>query len=630
MESSYKGLLLEEVIFLESLKTAFNNNNKFDIITYNQALESIVCFFEHPHYRGVFGDRYQLDKVDDILLCRDSFSGKYKNFFKIDVEHFFSENIEFVAQFRQLKESIYEKMKDIKKQEAINVSANSNNIYEMLINDIQSPCFILKPENNLKEILKTKVFNTMPTEVVYSKKLGDHLNSIKNSLDLDFFKHPKFDSSSDNMIRLIQETMNMNHLIPDLSNNRHPSLEFILIQKDKSLIGGTYIANNIDAIEVKKFNILPKYKANYNIDEAWDKILKKLPKQRNIILSEDIQNIDKKNYRIYSDPIHVRMLNELRYFLNKNTIESSLKDEIYHKFYQDKKTLSEHEGFMFVKKFISDIRKDYKLPSVPDISSRQNFLNYLILSEDKANGLKYLNGKEDTQVKTSFYWEYKDSIYTDPIDFIHNRVVSKFSELGIKLDDKQSTKLEDHILSNLDQKKDAIHCQYHFNASYDFLIENKLIPSNTSTFVYRLETYNNQGIYDNYDSTRHHFTTQKEDAILNSHDRLDPLKDIKLSSLFNEGKNNYSSQWFFGFKDQEQLRDWFSVDELKQLAKSDHFKVSRYEIDQNNIVYSDKQVVFKKFESLGKVTMSLNSFIEVNGMALEEKVIPKAYKLKNL
>ena len=80
-------------------------------------------------------------------------------------------------------------------------------------------------------------------------------------------------------------------------------------------------------------------------------------------------------------------------------------------------------------------------------------------------------------------------------------------------------------------------------------------------------------------------------------------EDCKLSELFKSGEENYK-KFSFGFNSLEDLNSWFNKGDMYLLARH-NFYLTKYEIDENYVIYGKKQLVFLKTEVKSKMTRRL-------------------------
>lgn len=72
-----------------------------------------------------------------------------------------------------------------------------------------------------------------------------------------------------------------------------------------------------------------------------------------------------------------------------------------------------------------------------------------------------------------------------------------------------------------------------------------------------------------------------------------PQDDDNIMLLFTD-KYSYYREWFFGFKNKEQLKNWFSDDNDIEQLKVKNMKVVEYTVPKIFLIESNKQVIFKK------------------------------------
>lgn len=135
----------------------------------------------------------------------------------------------------------------------------------------------------------------------------------------------------------------------------------------------------------------------------------------------------------------------------------------------------------------------------------------------------------------------------------------------------------------------------HYNRIYDFYIDNKHIDINNRVKVYRVEGDSGKGIY--MDLSGKDLSITSEFDVSNSTPA--PMEDGGLKSIFGARKyvtEDYQKQWFFGFKDKEQLLDWFKSEEgmIEYIEKHGNAKVVEYEVNYEDVISGEFQTAFKK------------------------------------
>ena len=144
--------------------------------------------------------------------------------------------------------------------------------------------------------------------------------------------------------------------------------------------------------------------------------------------------------------------------------------------------------------------------------------------------------------------------------------------------------------------------------------------------IYRIENVNGKGVYAMEEKV-YHFTKAGLENRSDTYCHPTPDNDPLISKWWIETRDkNKSQHYVFGFKDEEQLLDWFPVDGLRILHNYQNimnregntlygpdfytFRVVVYNADDEFVKQGEKQCVFKKRFSSVVRKYSLKEFIE--------------------
>jgi hypothetical protein len=156
-----------------------------------------------------------------------------------------------------------------------------------------------------------------------------------------------------------------------------------------------------------------------------------------------------------------------------------------------------------------------------------------------------------------------------------------------------------------------------YNKLYDSLVEKKVTPSEKIK-LYRIEGDSGKGIYmdligkDKPISSEFDFTN-KTPA---------PMEDGALKSIFGSREYNseeYQKEWNFAFKSKQDITKWFDSDKglLDYIIKHGSAKVCEYEVNQNEVITTNHQAVFRIGKSK-KISESI--LVNENKIKLKEDV----------
>lgn len=76
---------------------------------------------------------------------------------------------------------------------------------------------------------------------------------------------------------------------------------------------------------------------------------------------------------------------------------------------------------------------------------------------------------------------------------------------------------------------------------------------------------------------------------------------------FEDGIEDFTSKHLCGFESIEQCENWFSVEDLKILHDTEDFYISSFRIDPKNVLFGNRQIMFKLSDTLEKNTHSIES-----------------------
>lgn len=130
------------------------------------------------------------------------------------------------------------------------------------------------------------------------------------------------------------------------------------------------------------------------------------------------------------------------------------------------------------------------------------------------------------------------------------------------------------------------------NHLYDIWVDKN--KENKKSIVFRLENEKGEGVY-----------TARGCGFLFrniSNIQVAPERDGEISFIFSNNffkskeEIKYAKKWFFGFKNIEQYKKWFSIEERNKIKKLG-LKLNKYEVDENYVVEGQNQIIFIKEKS---------------------------------
>jgi hypothetical protein len=176
----------------------------------------------------------------------------------------------------------------------------------------------------------------------------------------------------------------------------------------------------------------------------------------------------------------------------------------------------------------------------------------------------------------------------------------KFQEIIKEINDKFSLEI-DTLLEQLEIIVYSDFCGHYIfgDVSVNEIFDSLLKKSNIKEVkekIYRLEI-DDSGFYQNdkKEQLEKLFQSDKEDNPL-PHNEKD-INKIFVKLNRDEHFDDYSSNWFFGFKNKDSLLKWCNAMDFNEM-KNQGIKVSEYLVDSSYCINGDNQSIFKKDESI--------------------------------
>ena len=191
-----------------------------------------------------------------------------------------------------------------------------------------------------------------------------------------------------------------------------------------------------------------------------------------------------------------------------------------------------------------------------------------------------------------------ESIYTKDDDLNIINTIKKNKEIKnilnlLEIDLFKDIKNLETIIDLFDLKKDIDYYllekdvfQYNISLNLNKVYDQYVILNDTdknNKTIYRIENKNGESIYGNISF----------DNCLENNPA--PENDKNISSIFSSVDNiDYKREWFFGFKNKNQIKKWFlNKENFNKLINKGALIVS-YKVPKDFIIESDKQLIFKK------------------------------------
>jgi hypothetical protein len=222
--------------------------------------------------------------------------------------------------------------------------------------------------------------------------------------------------------------------------------------------------------------------------------------------------------------------------------------------------------------------------------SREDFVKNLHTKIHKENiSEEYIEGDPIISV-------YTDRANSDAMDDLLMKlnfvVPSLFKKEITKNELTKIVSEEGGLSSDWDSKPIAY---IHYNRLYDFYLEKENLESSKKIKIYRIEGDTGKGIYMDL--------VHKGKAITShfdlSYNTPSPMEDSCLKTIFGSRRfvhADYQKQWFFGFKNKDEILKWFKSEDgmFDFISEYGKAKVVEYEIKESESMLGEFQIAFKK------------------------------------
>lgn len=612
----------------------FNVNGKFNF-QFLSLMNKVYCnIMQSTFFKNAIGDRYELVNFENKYLATHDKEYNTNSFYNIPIYSIvncpkklekdvlkLNDAIDDILFNEDYPNLILRNKARHKYKEIVPIELNSlEKVYldNFLKNFPEYNIFFKK--KTIKETLEYKSDNELV--VVKKDSFKDHLDDIRSMFPYKFYD--EFKDLNEEFYKIkdfIRYDINLDYFFDD-SKVIDKDIWFTF-KINNEYKGGTHIHSDNYSTTISTLSIFNQNKNDTNMKKIFkfisqqDEVKSDLMFFDKSCFSEDISNKDirriNKEKRIYFTKNEQDLFLDISFFIDNNNLEFQ-KEEILNKFYEtvilDKQHLINSDAFSYREMdFNNKIKEEYLINAKPkEIKSREDFLNNLIFNHSPELLPKQLK-KELTDLNFSFEeMDIKTKKSTSTKDLI-----VFLEKINIKIDEKARSLIFSNI-SSIGNFIDILEYQtdiydssendnknifkINYNLLYDFLIDNSILPKGDIVKIYRLEDVKGKGIYTSEN------TVIKKNKILDYSDNKLPSKERALCQIFNPDiDQEYQDKFYFGFSDIKQLKKWTRSDTL-ELVNSD-FKLFEYEVNENYLLKTSKQVAFIIEKSTSKKEIDL-------------------------
>lgn len=619
-ELDYKFLSLMNKIFCNIMQSNYfikSHDNNYQLVNYHNAYLTIH------------------NKSDKVNLSYYIMTNTIKNIssdllVKINTLQDDIENIINDEDYSSFKERHEAKNKFIEVVSSAFTDNERKEFNKFLINFPEYNFFFKK--KTIQEIITSKANNEL--EIIKKDSFVDHYNDIKTIFPSGFYE--KFKDENEEFYKIkqfIKYDLELDYLY-DEEELVDKDIWFTF-KKNNEYLGGAYIHSDKYSTFLDRLNILKYERNEINIKKALKNIINQPEVKNDLILfntsifsdyfsNKEIRKINK-DKRIYFSMNEHKLFLDMSFFIESNNLENykeEILNDFYHKVIIEKQHYINSDKFEYQKDiFNNSIKEKYlKNDEIKEILDRESFINNIIYKHTPDLLYDHLTKKlkrldfifEDTIDKKT-----KNSSVTKNLIKFLDKIDIPIKEESRLLIFSNIHKIGEFIESeqyDYQKEKNNEYFKFNYNILYDFLIDNNILPKGNLVKLYRLENLNEEGIYRGKNNI---FNRNK---MLEYSDKKLPHQERNLCQIFNSDiiENNYLKNLYFGFSNEIQLKNWFLHD-IKDLTNA-KVKLFEYEINENYLLSTSKQVAFLKDRSISKKELNLNNFLGINKVKTKIKI----------
>lgn len=617
---------LTERLFKEAYTLISEQQNNFNLESYNIAQKLVFRVLNEPYSKDLFGkDRYSMVLYHGVLAIHDNQTNRNETSLGSLVPYQILQNKEFTDSFVKTINDITEKVEtpDVRPFERMNMFNNANRI-EPFFDEVDDKYYSkfkerseivqkLSQRESLKFLITQKINNE--NDVITVEKndfFVNHYQKIINNSYLNVFGESDINSENftDKFLHSLMNDFGYRNVVQSGIDESNDEMVFFNITVNGKTVGGTTVFERNNYSEINNIDIISKYDNVDFIKNALHEIVNNLPKDINLICNiqreETSQNMldaigifnSESDIKIYSSSHEIKAFKELNKFYELNNISE-----------EDRKMISLDHFEKIIKNIEENPEINQSYLEKLDIYVKSENIN----SIDRKAFLEKCMYKTQEEKRVDDYFMSNYSFIRKGIDIENTNETSEeiknnifeitnrlLINMNVSLDLFQKEALKDNIKKNIASARYETRLEYNFNHVYDFLCEENIIKNKGKEKIYRLE------VNDKKDSSQSSLYKQdvlkgdkKKNYIYNLYDRRGPVSEKGLNYVFHKdnGQAGFCQEWYFAFKNKEQLTKWFDQNSLENLDK-ENIKIGIYEVDKNMMMESRRQVIFKKEKSI--------------------------------
>jgi len=628
MYNSYANLFsLTERLFEEAYTLISEQQNYFNLESYNTVQKLLFRVLNEPYSKDLFGkDRYSMVLYHGILAVHDNQTNRNESSLSSLVPYGILQNKNFTDSFVNTMKEIRQKVEtpDVRPFERMNIFNNANRI-EPFFNELDNEYYSkfrekseivqkLSQSESLKFLIMQKINNESDViEIEKNDLFVNHYQKLITNSYLNLFgeKNVSSENFTDKFLYSLINDFGYRNIVQSGIEESNDEMIFFNISVNGKTVGGTTVFERNNYSEINNIDVISKYDNVDFIKNALKGIVNNLPKDINLICNIEreetsqnmlnaIQEFNRENdIKIYSSSHEIKAFKELNKFYELNNIseEDRKKISIDH-FEKIIKNIQENPDIN--KAYLENLNIYVKPENLNNID-RKTFLEkamYKTQDEKRVNDYfmsnnSFIRKGIDIEKTNEFSKEIRNSIFETTNNFLIS--------MNVNLDLFQKEALKDNIAINTINVSYDERIEYNFNHVYDFLCEENIIKNKEKIKIYRLEADDNQESLESSSLYKQAILEgdKEKNYVHNLYDRRGAVSEKGLNYVFHKdhGKTGFCQEWYFAFKNKEQLIKWFDQNSLENLDK-ENIRIGIYEVDKNMMMESRRQVIFKKEKSI--------------------------------
>lgn len=611
---------LADHLFEDSAANIIKNKHEFNIDDYNSIQKSIFNLLTGSAGNNIYGkNNIKLFEYEDILVLKNMKDNSLILFEDFELKKDGNESLNNALQepLKLIYETLQQNSEDSYFQRFKHLKDNMKEVSEIEMSDTDLKNFI---ELTTHSYTANKIMSCESLNDIIAKKLNlnqditlesndsfyKHYKNIESIVYFDLFEYKSDHERYERISNFLNNDLRMDSIIPVSLDESSAEYKFITVKKNNKAIGGFSMENKEDYYNIYSIDLIESEnnKENYidilnklsTLIENDKKILVRTDYSKNQSFKDAVDSVD--NYMYIKDRKDIDNFENLIVLLHENGVKNAEKDIVIKSF-----DVNNSDRIL-----INTQKNIHKIKEKIENMDRVQF-NYLMMANNCKESNKNFDLLGFDSKNNSFKSEEGD------LNIIKEKITSSLNSLNINLDMFQNIALEDDL--NKKAKMNILDdcLDYKFNYLYDFLSEQNIIKNRNKVKLYRLESSpiledkgNERGLY-NIDILN---STKVDTYIEDRYDRRMPHNEPLIKEVFNRDYQDYSDQkqWFFAFKNKEQMTSWFEESILKDMENKHNVKVVVYETEERFVIGNHKQSIFQKDKSKKINEMKISDLLE--------------------